>query len=189
MSADFSEYGVPKGGGGGMFTFSESHRKGLFGDVWVEGGLEGQRIRYGRPSVWMNGVQLPVPLEADYARSLGQHALPHVYHKEDFRKLMTAARHASAVVPLKSLRVEYPAAMYNPKAVGMACFQPPPPPPPGSGVALGGPSRRIGAVGRRQGKQPPYTLPFGSDGEGAFGCSAPWAGHADHLRAQLHPLA
>ena len=35
LSADFSEYGVPLVGV--CYTFSESHLKGLFGDVWVEG--------------------------------------------------------------------------------------------------------------------------------------------------------
>ena len=36
LSAGFSEYGVPLVGV--CYTFSESHRKGLFGDVWVGGG-------------------------------------------------------------------------------------------------------------------------------------------------------
>ena len=80
----------------------------------------------------MNGVRLPVPSESEYIRSLGRHTLPHVYHMEDFRKLMTATRRASAVVPLNSLRAQYPPAMYNPKAGGMTRFQagvrPPPPP-------------------------------------------------------------
>ena len=35
--------------------------------------MEGQRIRYGAPSVWMNGVRLPVPSESAYIRSLGRH--------------------------------------------------------------------------------------------------------------------
>ena len=85
--------------------------------------MEGQRVRYGVPSVLMNGVRLPVPSEAEYVRSLGRHALPHTYHKEDLRKFMMAARRASAVIPIKSLRAQYPPAMYNPKAGGMARFQ------------------------------------------------------------------
>ena len=36
VSADFSEYVVPEGGV--CYTFSESPKKGLFGDVWVGGG-------------------------------------------------------------------------------------------------------------------------------------------------------
>ena len=76
-------------------------------------GSEGQRVWYGRPSVWMNRVELPVPSEADYVRSLGRHALPHVYHKEDFRKLTTAVQRASMVVPLKSLRAQYPPAIHH----------------------------------------------------------------------------
>ena len=83
-------------------------------------------------SVWMSGVRLRVPLVSAYIRSLGRHALPHTYHKEDFCKLMTAARRGSAVIPLRSPRAQYPPAMYNPKASGMAQFQagvrPPPPP-------------------------------------------------------------
>ena len=94
--------------------------------------MEGQRVRYGVPWVWMNGVRLPVLSESEYIRSLARHALPHTYHKEDFRKLMTAARRASAVIPLKSLPPQYTPAMYIPKAGGMARFQagfrPPPPP-------------------------------------------------------------
>ena len=85
--------------------------------------MDGQRVRYGVPSVLMNGVRLPVPSEKDYIRSLGRHALPHTYHKEYFRKFMMAARRASAVIPIKSLRAQYPPAMYNPKAGGMARFQ------------------------------------------------------------------
>ena len=84
--------------------------------------MEGQRVRYGVPSVLMNGVRLPVLSEPEYIRSLGRHALPHTYHKEHFRKLMTAARRASAAIPIKSLRAQYPPAMYNPKAGGMARF-------------------------------------------------------------------
>ena len=76
--------------------------------------MEGQQI--GSPLVWMNGVRLPVPSESAYIRSLGRHTLPHVYNKEDLRKLMTASRRASAVIPLKSLRAQYPPAMYKPKA-------------------------------------------------------------------------
>ena len=68
--------------------------------------MEGQRVRYGAPSVWMNGVRLPVPSESEYIRSLGRHAVPHVYHREDFRKLMTASHRASALAPLKSLRAQ-----------------------------------------------------------------------------------
>ena len=85
--------------------------------------MEGQRVRYGVPSVLMNRVRLPVPSETEYIRSLGRHALPHTYHKEDFRKFMAAARRASAVIPIKSVRAQYPPAMYNPKAGGMARFQ------------------------------------------------------------------
>ena len=69
--------------------------------------MGGRRIWYGAPSVWMNRVRLPVPSEPsepEYIRSLGRHALPHVYHREDLRKLTTASRRASAVIPLKSLR-------------------------------------------------------------------------------------
>ena len=62
-------------------------------------------------------------------RSLGRHGLPHTYRKEVFRKLRTAACCASAVIPLESLRVQHPPAMYNPKASGMARFQAGVPPP------------------------------------------------------------
>ena len=51
----------------------------------------------------MNRVLLPMPAEADYVRSVGRHALPNVYHKEHFRKLMAVVRRAAAVVSLKSL--------------------------------------------------------------------------------------
>ena len=63
----------------------------------------------------------------------GAARLPHTYRKEDFCTLLTAARRALAVIPLKSLQVQYPRAMYTPEAGGMARFQagvrPPPPPP------------------------------------------------------------
>ena len=85
--------------------------------------MEGRRIRYGVPSVWMNRVRLSVPSDRAYTCSLGRHALPHTCHKEDFCKLMTAARRAFAVIPLKSPRAQYPLAMYNRWASGTARFQ------------------------------------------------------------------
>ena len=53
--------------------------------------LEGQWVCYGRPSIWMNGVQVPVTSETDHIRSLGRHARLHTHHKGDFRTLMAAA--------------------------------------------------------------------------------------------------
>ena len=114
--------------------------------------MEGQRVRYGVPSVLMSGVQLPVPSETEYIRSLGRHTLPHTYHKEDFRKFMMAARRASAVIPIKSLRAQYPPAMYNPKKGGMARFQAGVRPPPGPGMAPRGLPRRLCPPGDRGGK-------------------------------------
>ena len=64
--------------------------------------MEGQQVHQGVPSVWMNGVQMLMPAEREYVRLLGHHALPLVYHKEDLRKLMSAAHTATAVVSPKS---------------------------------------------------------------------------------------
>ena len=86
--------------------------------------MEGQRVRYGYPSVLINEVGLPVPSERKYIRSLGPYALLQNYHKQDLRKIMMAARRASAVIAIVSLRGQYPPAMYNPQAGGMARFQP-----------------------------------------------------------------
>ena len=126
--------------------------------------MEGQKIRYGVPSVWMNGVRLPVPSETEYIRSLGRRALPHTYHKEDFRKLMTAARRASAMIPIKSLWVQYPPAMYSPQAGGMARFQAgvrTPPPPSGCGISRTSPpsppcARSWGRICRHTAYSGPY---------------------------------
>ena len=133
--------------------------------------MEGQRVRYGDPSVLMNGVRLPVPSEMEYVRSLARRALPHTYHKEDFRNFMMAARRASAVIPIKSLRAQYPPAMYNPKAGGMARFQagvrPPPrstygtsrttPPSPPSGRSWGKTCQRTACSGLCRRGSPAYA--------------------------------
>ena len=150
--------------------------------------MEGQRVRYGAPSVWMNGVRLPVPSESECICSLGRHTLPHVYHREDFRKLMTATRRAFVVVPLKSLRAQYPLAMYDPKAGGMARIQAGVrPPPPSMGVAFGGPPRRIRPARCRRGESA-GAPPARACGGGALGHTAPRARHADHVFiAQLRP--
>ena len=51
MSAYFSEYAVPKGGGM-LYTLSESHRKGLFKDVGLGGGGKGSYVREFWPLLW-----------------------------------------------------------------------------------------------------------------------------------------
>ena len=152
--------------------------------------MEGQRVRYGVSSVLMNGVRLPVPSETEYIRSLGRHALPHIYHKEGFRKFMTAARRASTVIPIKSLRAQYPPAMYNPKAGGMARFQAGvrPPPSPFQGVASRGPPRRLRPPGGRGG-EPAGTSPARVSAGGALGHIAPGPRRVDHICPQLRTAA
>ena len=148
--------------------------------------MEGQRVRYGVPLVWMNGVRLPVPSEPEYIRSLGRHALPHTYHKEDFRKFMTAARRASAVIFIKSLRAQYPAAMYNPKAGGMARFQAGVRPPPCQGVASRGPPRRFRPTSGLGG-EPTGASPARARVGRCLMHIAPGPRHVDHICAQLRP--
>ena len=68
-------------------------------------------------------VQVSVPLATNYVWSLGCHALPHVYRKDDLRMLMLAARRATAMVSSKSLQAQYSTTMYNPRMGGMAHIQ------------------------------------------------------------------
>ena len=150
--------------------------------------MDGQRVRYGVPSVLMNGVRLPVPTENYYIRSLGRHALPHTYHKEDFRKFMMAARRASAVIPIKSLRAQYPPAMYNPKAGGMARFQAGVRPPPGPVVAPHRLPRHLRPPGDCGGK-PASAPPARACAGGALRHSPSGSGCVDHVCAQLRPSA
>ena len=147
--------------------------------------MYGQRVRYGVPSVLMNRVRLPVPTEKDYICSLGRHALSHTYHKEDFRKFRMAARRASAVIPIKSLRAQYPPAMYNPKRRHGAF--------PGRGSASPGPgmaSRGLpchlhppGDCGGKPASAPPARGCAG----GALQHSPSGSGRVDHICAQLRP--
>ena len=60
LSADFSKYGVPLMGV--CYTFSENHRKGLFGDVCVCGGGGGILLRILAVTVDDFGFFYPVPV-------------------------------------------------------------------------------------------------------------------------------
>ena len=53
-----------------------------------------------------------------YIRLLGRHAMPHIFHTNDFIKMMNASRRASIVLRYVKLPANYPILMYNASAGG-----------------------------------------------------------------------
>ena len=41
--------------------------------------IDGQRVRQGRPSAWMNGAETALPAGTKYVPLLACHALPHLH--------------------------------------------------------------------------------------------------------------
>ena len=53
-----------------------------------------------------------------YIRLLGRHAMPHIFHTNDFIKMMNASRRASTVLRCIKLPANYPILMHNASAGG-----------------------------------------------------------------------
>ena len=67
---------------------------------------KGLHIQFHVPILAAGGAS--VASAQTYVRLLGRHALPHVYHSEDFRKLMRASRRANMVLRCTRLPAHYP---------------------------------------------------------------------------------
>ena len=52
--------------------------------------LQGERVTFGREPIQFSGMPLRIPEEGEYIRLLGRHTLPHVFHRQDLRKLMAS---------------------------------------------------------------------------------------------------
>ena len=81
--------------------------------------LRGKRVAFGCQPIHFSGMPLCIPEEGGYIRLLGRHALPHVFHRQDLRKLMAACRRAVAPVSMGTLPAYYPIHMYNAVAGGI----------------------------------------------------------------------
>ena len=147
--------------------------------------MDGQRVRYGVPSVLMNGVRLPVPTEKDYIRSLGRHALPHTYHKEDFHDGGAACFRG---YPHQVLAGAIPPSHVQPEGGRHGAFPGRGPAPPGPGMAPRGLPRHLRPPGDCGGK-PASAPPAWACAGGAFRHSPSGSGRVDHVCAQLHPSA
>ena len=81
--------------------------------------LQGKRVIFGCQPIQFSGMPLRIPEDTEYIRLLGRHALPHVFHRQDLRKLMASCRRAVAAVSMSTLPAHYPIHMYNAVAGGI----------------------------------------------------------------------
>ena len=88
--------------------FSDATKTMRFGTA-----LQGKRVTFGRQPIHFSGMPLCIPEEGDYIWLLGRHALPHVFHRQDLRKLMASYCRAVAPVSMSTLPAHYPIHMYN----------------------------------------------------------------------------
>ena len=85
---------------------------------WLSHPKKGLQVRFHPPVLVAGGASAPVASAQTYMRLLGRHALPHVYHSEDFHKLMRASRRASMVLRYTRLPAHYLLLMYWASARG-----------------------------------------------------------------------
>ena len=81
--------------------------------------LRGKQVAFNRQPIQFSGMALRIPAEGEYVRLLGRHALPHVFHRQDLRKLMASFCRAVAPVSMGTLPAHYPTHMYNAVAGGI----------------------------------------------------------------------
>ena len=81
--------------------------------------LRGKRITFDRQPIHFSGMPLRILAEGEYIRLLSRHTLPHVFHRQDLRKLMASRRRAVAPVSMGTLLAHYPIHMYNAVAGGI----------------------------------------------------------------------
>ena len=76
-------------------------------------------IQFQNPEIVFGGGPLHMMQPNDYIWLVGRHALPHVFHREDYIKLLSACRRASLALRQLKLPSHYPVLMYNAAGGGM----------------------------------------------------------------------
>ena len=80
---------------------------------------QGTQTIFHRLDVMVGGNRAPTADGNAYILLLGRHAMPHVFHTNDFIKMMKASRRASVVLRYIRLPANYPILMYNASARGV----------------------------------------------------------------------
>ena len=92
---------------------------------------QGLQVIFDKLDILAGGSTAPIADGKMYIRLLGRHAMPHVFHTNDFIKMMSASRKASIVLRYVRLPANYPILMYNASAGGahrwLGGIRPPPP--------------------------------------------------------------
>ena len=76
------------------------------------------RVHFLRDTVYLNGHPVRCATSQDYVRVLGRHALPHLSHPVDSRRLFSGARTACRALRAPKLPAHYPLAMFVAKCHG-----------------------------------------------------------------------
>ena len=79
---------------------------------------QGLQVIDDRPDILAGGSTTPMVDGKMYIRLLGRHTMPHVFHTNDFIKMMHASHRASIVLRYVKLPANYPILMYNASAGG-----------------------------------------------------------------------
>ena len=105
-----------------LCTHGRHPHKSLFGcheTIGFGTALRGKQVTFGLPLIHFSGMALHIPEEGECIRLLGRHALPHVFHRQDVRKLMASCRRAVAPISMGTLPAHYPIHMYKAVASGV----------------------------------------------------------------------
>ena len=81
--------------------------------------MQGKQVIFDRQPIPFSSMPLHMLTDGEYIRLLGKHALPHVFHKQDLRKLMALCRGAVAPIFMGTLPAHCPVHMYNAVAGGI----------------------------------------------------------------------
>ena len=73
----------------------------------------GTQYKFDDPGIVMGGGFLCMATADQYIRVVGRHALPHVFHREDYIKLMMSCRRAAIAMRCEKLPANYPILMYS----------------------------------------------------------------------------
>ena len=79
----------------------------------------GTQYQFFDPGIVTGGGALDMAGADEYVRVVGRHALPHIFHKEDYAKLMRSCRRASIALRCSKLPAHYPLLMYSAAGGGM----------------------------------------------------------------------
>ena len=75
-------------------------------------------VHFLRDTVYLNSHPVRCATSQDYVRVLGRHALPHLFHAVDSRRLFSGARTACRALRASKLPAHYPLAMFVAKCHG-----------------------------------------------------------------------